>query len=264
MVAVEEIVEDTPLIRLPNRLIISALHIAKSAEYKDILSSACGEMLEDETVLLMLFIMNERLKGPESFFWPYFKAIVDIQDLSDFGDYYIKETEELQLAQYLRNREEDIMKYWNDFQTVGKQCYNDASRYSKEQVRHAWKVLQTRSFGYSVFPGTSVIPIVDFLNHGLDDKLAFALWPKKVEVEMVKRSVLICKNESVTKGKNDFIKNGDEHYEEMEDVGYSNYAEVSEPAATNLSGKTVPALESIWDTESSEIFLELRSQSDKP
>eukprot|EP00826_Nyctotherus_ovalis_P007441 TRINITY_DN11865_c0_g2_i1.p1 TRINITY_DN11865_c0_g2~~TRINITY_DN11865_c0_g2_i1.p1 ORF type:complete len:213 (-),score=56.46 TRINITY_DN11865_c0_g2_i1:365-1003(-) len=212
----------------------------------------------------MLFIMNERLKGPESFFWPYFKAIVDIQDLSDFGDDYIKEAEELQLAEYLNNREEDIMKYWKDFQVVGETYYSDKSRYSKEQVRHAWKVLQTRSFGYNVFPGTSVTPIVDFLNHGLEDKLVFALWPKKVELDMVKRSILSYKNESETKGMSDTIKNGDEHYEEMEDVAYSNYMEVSEPATTNLSGKAVPALESIWDTESSEIFLELRSQSDKP
>ena len=247
---------------MPNKLIISTLHIKGNEKYKDILSDvACSEILEDETTLLMLFIMDEHKKGSKSKFWPYLKLLTRIEDLSDFGADYIKETEEPLLAEYLQNREEDVIKYWKDFETIGKLFYNDPNYYSKELVKYAWKILQTRSFGYNVFPGTSIIPIIDFLNHGLEEKLVFAVWPKRVEINMLKRSILLLKNDTAQQSNSEYIKNGDEHFEEIE---YSNYTETSKPKETHLTGKPIPILEDIWDIRNNDIFLELRSQKNRP
>ena len=108
--SLEDIDEDASLIRLPNKMIISRIHIENNPDYKDIINNAdCYELLDDETMVLMLFIMTECKKKTKSWFWPYFKSIQKIEDLSDYDPTYIKETEDPTLNEYVKSRDDSII-----------------------------------------------------------------------------------------------------------------------------------------------------------
>ena len=217
----------------------------------------------------MLFIMTECKKKTKSWFWPYFKSIQKIEDLSDYDPTYIKETEDTTQNKYVKSHDESSMSYWKDFETIGNAYYRNPDYFSIDVVKYSWKVLQTRSFGYSQVPSTSLIPIMDLFNHGIEEKLVLAVWPKSIELEMIKRSILESKNEPEENQKftrePDVIKNGDEHYDDV-DITYNHLNSTVSPKSneSNLTGKAVPKLESIWDPENTNIALEIRSQKENP
>ncbi len=72
--ATEDITSDETLIRVPNRFLISPLHISRDPEYSKMLQApGCQEIFRDGDRLLMLFVMHERAKGKDSRYYPYLR-----------------------------------------------------------------------------------------------------------------------------------------------------------------------------------------------
>lgn len=268
IIALENICENSLIIKLPNNLIISALHATKNAEIKPIFDDPlCSEIIEDEFSLLLFYVMNEIMKKEKSRFWRYFDTIINAYDLYDFGEKYWDECQDTEIIEYLKVKENDILAYLKDFNTIGEFIYNTPHYYSKEILRKAWKILQTRSFGYKLFPGTCLVPIIDIMNHGLDQKLVFAISPKKVQLNMLKRSLIELKIDPKQSGKIcGLLDNGDNHYEEDLDnlENWSNYTLPAENLEMPAIPSELPKYSEIWDPEDKNVFLELYSQKEKP
>ncbi len=131
----------------------------------------------------------------------------------------------------------------------------------------AWKVLQTRSFGFhSVFPGTCVIPVVDFINHGFADKVMLTVHPRSLHIQLIKRSLALTRAENALSGPSSSALNGDLHCDNDEYDGWLNSSK-AEPETPSPKPKSPPvplADLKLWDPKRQDIFMELRSQLHKP
>lgn len=108
--------------------------------------------------------MYERTKGPESFWFPYFETIKDIECLANWRKHEVEELQDPVLAfdssQWVRR----MAKVWASLEEVfteNPSCF-PCELPLREYFEWAWRVTSTRSF---MLEGGMLVPLADNLNH---------------------------------------------------------------------------------------------------
>ncbi len=192
-------------------------------------------------------------------------------DLEDFGEKYIAATQDADsIRSDFAKRRQSVEECWAQLKTAVLALHFDPSmydrfgiihrRYNKELATYAWKLMQTRAFGYNIFPPTCLVPVMDFLNHGPEEKLVFAVRPLKFHLQLISRSLRALRRDPpiLTKAEAEGVENGDLHYDESADE------EEEEKQETSKSVAATERTEEIWDPTRTDVFVELRSQRNKP
>lgn len=116
--------------------------------------------------ILWVFILYEKLKGSESFWYPYFKTLKGFSNIIDWTDEELGELQDKLLVY-------DNLKWKERIERIWKAVYGIIKNYPEHfppeknlysEFMWAWLVCCTR--GYS-WEGGMLIPMADNLNHGI-------------------------------------------------------------------------------------------------
>ncbi|OMJ89573.1 hypothetical protein SteCoe_8279 [Stentor coeruleus] len=116
--------------------------------------------------ILWVFILYEKLKGTESFWYPYFKTLKGFSNIIEWSDEELSELQDKLLVY-------DNLKWKNRIERIWKSIYGIIKNYPEyfpleknlySEFMWSWLVCCTR--GYS-WEGGMLIPMADNLNHGI-------------------------------------------------------------------------------------------------
>lgn len=116
--------------------------------------------------ILWTFMIYERLKGPNSFWYPYFSIVRDFDLLSNWSAEELAELHDPVLVfdtQRWLHRQEKVWKNLEEVFVENPDLF-PASAPLKEIFDWAWKLTTTRSFAQE---GGMVIPMADNMNHSI-------------------------------------------------------------------------------------------------
>jgi hypothetical protein len=115
--------------------------------------------------VLWVYVLYERLKGENSFWYPYFSTITGYNNLIDWTDEDLNELQDKLLVHDNNKWKERIERIWNSI----KKIIEDYPEYFPpcEDLRGcfdwAWRVCCTRGYAWE---GGMLIPMADNMNHG--------------------------------------------------------------------------------------------------
>ncbi|CDW87774.1 UNKNOWN [Stylonychia lemnae] len=238
--------EHQTLVKIPNQLMISSYHVknqyfneqkqVKYAQIFDLIpeifdpkykykpNSSVKERIDNEYgeyYQLSFFLINERLKGKSSFWYPFINYLpAEIQTLYNYPDNTpIHEGASTSLIDEIQLKEDDIMSkivYDRQVHQDNKNRFLNYLRRNQERLREmqghlsdengnqvdivdliddemfdwAWMNVGTRCFGTYHVPGDiAMVPLLDLMNHSIDDeKLGYFVYPIALNIKMLERS----------------------------------------------------------------------------
>ncbi|EGR32186.1 SET domain protein [Ichthyophthirius multifiliis] len=172
VIATENIPANTVICCIPIKLIITTKKIKESElkqiykENPDIFSEKRN--YDGESDMVAAFLIYEKLKGEDSFYYPYFQTVEKSYTIYDWTIDEIQETENDEIIsefnQYCQNMDEWIILH----ETLLKYPqFFDPKKLSKEIYIWSYELLMTRMFGHGL-PCSFLVPFGDMFNHNND------------------------------------------------------------------------------------------------
>ena len=157
-----------PILYIPNKCIIST-ETARASPIAHVFDSHDGLFVTNydrDQMILIVYLIYERLKGEESFFHPYLD-MVDAETPTPYWPDEVIEKSDLQFFKWsLKEAKERLDSDWeklNNFFSIYPD-YFDPERLNKEIYVWAYSFISSRVFGWG-FPATMLVPMGDCLNH---------------------------------------------------------------------------------------------------
>ena len=115
--------------------------------------------------IIWTFMVFERIKGPNSFWYPYFETVKEFELLMNWSKAELSELHDPVLVFDTKAWEKRMEKTWTCLEEVFRENPHIfiPSAPLKEYFEWAWKLTSTRSFSHD---GGMVIPFGDHVNHG--------------------------------------------------------------------------------------------------
>lgn len=115
--------------------------------------------------IFYLYVLYEKLKGPNSFWHPYFSTLSGITNLVDWTAAELQELQDKLLIHDANKWKERVDRIWLRVKKILDHYpeYFDPSLDLKEEFMWAWRVCCTRTFGWD---GGMMVPMAGSTNHG--------------------------------------------------------------------------------------------------
>ena len=121
----------------------------------------------DEDKALALYMMNERTKGRDSFWFPYFNIIGNPMSTSQWTDAELNELQCDDVIDEAKKRGPFIRKLYDRMMNALSSTYPhiySREKHTFELFDWSWRHIQARAFGRRL-PCASLVPLADMLNH---------------------------------------------------------------------------------------------------
>jgi len=129
------------------------------------------ELSEDSDFnILSLFILYERLKNKDSFYYPMFEVSENNYSLLNWTNKELDFLEDLNIKEQVHEFQQDMEDNWRKIKEILKKNQDlfisalDLDTEIKSLYIWAYEFVMTRCYGWSL-PSTILIPLADFLNH---------------------------------------------------------------------------------------------------
>ncbi|OMJ86347.1 hypothetical protein SteCoe_12134 [Stentor coeruleus] len=115
--------------------------------------------------ILWIFVLYEKLKGPESFWYPYFTTMSGFSNMIDWTEEELAELQDKLLVHDNMKWRDRISRIWKGIYGIIKNYpeYFPPDRNLYEEFMWSWKVCCTRGYAWE---GGMLIPVADNTNHG--------------------------------------------------------------------------------------------------
>ncbi|CAM9159340.1 unnamed protein product, partial [Discosporangium mesarthrocarpum] len=167
VVATEDINSGDYIVSIPRRLMLSVAHAKEDPELGHIWRNN-PSLLRGDTGLA-LFIMQEKIRGEKSFYWPFLRILPDPYNLSCWTEQELLELQDEKLVRRSKSRNKHCRLQYDERTMFELRLrYPDVYStdvYTFELFLYAWRIIQTRAFGKRL-PWTALVPIADCMNHG--------------------------------------------------------------------------------------------------
>ena len=174
---------------IPNKCIISTEH-ARASPIGHLFEShdnlfVCNN--DRDTSILLVYIIYEKLKGQESFYYEYFEMIDATMHATYWPEEVIEKSDsklfKLSMKDSKDSHEEDWEKTMNFFSIYPD--FFDPARTNKDLYLWAMSTLASRCFGWGL-PTTMMVPLADCLNHVRASPMGINLVEKNLHKSMNK------------------------------------------------------------------------------
>uniref|UniRef100_K3X8I1 SET domain-containing protein n=1 Tax=Globisporangium ultimum (strain ATCC 200006 / CBS 805.95 / DAOM BR144) TaxID=431595 RepID=K3X8I1_GLOUD len=166
VVTLEDIATNEPMLQIPEKLVISERRCWEDPRLKDILEANRDVFSRDDPVLA-LFLVQEMLRGDDSFFEPYLSILPYPESIQDWSDDELAELRDRRLVDAAKRRRSEIDTFYDRVFTLLDTKYPGVfprEQYTRDKFAFAWKTIQARTFGRRL-PWTALVPFADCLNH---------------------------------------------------------------------------------------------------
>lgn len=167
--ATRDIPRNTVIMSVPKSMIIGVERV-KSSELGGVMRGVEvfeGEDNDDKDFnMLALFVIMEKMKGPQSFFAPYLDCITLAENLMHWSDSEVEQIGDPFLnCKFVREVKADFEPTFLAFSEI---VAANPAIFKKQLTRDlfdfCYGVVMTRCFGWGL-PETMLVPLADFLNH---------------------------------------------------------------------------------------------------
>ena len=165
-VALEDIATNEHMLEIPEHLMMSPPR-AYESDIGPYLKQNQDIIKPDSDVFLTIFIMSERRKGINSFFYPFLKILPEPGSVAHWSDDELRALQDEALLVRAKGR---IQLVQNTFRrTVGVLSVRHPEifppdQFTIENYKFCWYSIMARAFGKRL-PWTSLVPFADCLNH---------------------------------------------------------------------------------------------------
>ncbi|CAG9320802.1 unnamed protein product [Blepharisma stoltei] len=200
--------------------------------------------------IMWTYIIYEKLKGAESFWFPYFETIKSMESVIDWDETEILELQDPVLVYECKQWSKRIENTWKSMEEILLEHpnYFPPDKDLKGLFNWAWRLTCTRAFAWE---GGMVIPLADNLNHS-DCYITY---------ESEYREILEQTHLTI-EGNKDYRDFSNTAYKGREDtILRSNTNRLEKYLENNKNKDVLKELDAIWQVE--EIIADYRSSSDE-
>ena len=186
-VATEDIGTDEFLLEIPVQLMMSPL-AAYASEIGPYLRKNADIVKPHSDIFLTIFIMHERRKGTQSFYYPFLKILPEPGSIAHWSDEELQALQNDALLVRAKGRTMLVESTYRRTIVVLSSRHPEIfslEDFSFENYKFCWYSIMARAFGKRL-PWTSLVPFADCLNHSnvqtkydynVDDNGMFRLFP---------------------------------------------------------------------------------------
>ena len=165
-VALEDIATNEYMLEIPEHLMMSPPR-AYESDIGPYLKQNQDIIKPDSDVFLTVFIMSERRKGINSFFYPFLKILPEPGSIAHWSDEELRVLQDDALLVRAKGRTQLVQNTFR--RTVGVLSVRHPEifpphQFTIENYKFCWYSIMARAFGKRL-PWTSLVPFADCLNH---------------------------------------------------------------------------------------------------
>eukprot|EP01138_Halocafeteria_seosinensis_P001389 gb/GECG01001425.1/.p1 GENE.gb/GECG01001425.1/~~gb/GECG01001425.1/.p1 ORF type:complete len:450 (+),score=44.15 gb/GECG01001425.1/:1-1350(+) len=165
-VAVEDIESEEVMITVPRKLMISS-EDCNACPYLNPVFEGLPEIFQDEDMKLAFFLVNEKLKGHQSFWAAYLSMLPRPLTICEWSSEELEQLQDTQLVDRSHRRAVTLRNTFNNAKIAIEAKFPEHlnwSHFSLPNFLWAWRTIQARAFG-RFLPWTALVPFADCLNH---------------------------------------------------------------------------------------------------
>ena len=166
-IATDDIHTNEPMLYVPENIMISPPICKANPLIGHVFTENEDFFARDDDTMLAVFVMFEKERGHDSFWYPYLAMLPWPCSVADWSPTELNELQDRRLMQEATMRPVKLKKKYNLLMTLLCDKYSDLfskETFTLEKYVFAWMTIQARAFGRRI-PWTALVPFADCLNH---------------------------------------------------------------------------------------------------